>query len=160
MGADISWIKNGVEPINENKFKEPEKIEYESIDYSYVSKEQAIAIACSDRNLKDSVFKEGKEKWYYGLIVFNKLKIGLAKYKNSSLCWHIIVTKGTWGATIKNLFSTELADGEFTEESDISCIIDCRTGEYYYKNEYEISDLSPASMEEYEYQKKYYENYD
>lgn len=159
MESDISWIKNGDEPIDENRFKVPEKIEYENINYNYVSKEQAIAIACSDRNLKDSVFKEGKkQKYYYGLIVFSKLKIGLVKYKDSSLYWHITVTKGEWGATIKNFISTELADGEFTEESDISCIIDCHTGEYFYKNEYKASDLSPASMEEYEYEKKYFEN--
>ena len=46
------------------------KIKYETIKNGYVTKEQAIAIASCDRNLKDSIFKkQRKEKdIYFGWI--------------------------------------------------------------------------------------------
>ena len=41
------------------------KIKYETIKNGYITKEQAIAIASCDRNLKDSIFK----KWKKTLII-------------------------------------------------------------------------------------------
>ena len=114
---------------------------FEEIELDKITKEQAIAIANCDRNLKDAIFIEGKkEKKIYTYIKLIKFKIALVKYKNSTDYWYIKVTEGEWGA--QNKRGTELYDGEFDEESNISCLVSCDTGDFFYKNEFSESDLS------------------
>ena len=55
------------------------KIKYETIKNGYITKEQAIAIASCDRNLKDSIFYKWKkeDKLYLGFIVFHSFDVAL-----------------------------------------------------------------------------------
>ena len=129
----------------------PNEIQYENYNLSFINKEQAVAIASCDRNLKESIFQEGiKNNLYYGLIKFKSFKIGLVKYMNSTFYWHIIVKECDWDGIEKKLFHKIMCDGCFTENDNISCIVSCDNGEYFYKNEFNIDDLFPASFEEYE----------
>ena len=70
-------------------------IKYESIKNSYITKEQAVAIACCDRNLKDSIFKKWKKEdnLLLGFISFNTLNVALLKV-DSDFGWHIKVKSG------------------------------------------------------------------
>lgn len=141
-----------------NKFNKRNNgtIEYETVAKTFVTKEQAIAIANCDRNLKDSVFMEAKKKdIHYGLITFYKFDIALVQYCGS-FAWHIKVKYGEWGATeykrlpiLRIPINTIMSDGYFDEESNISCIVMCDSGEYYYCNEINIDEIKAPDMERY-----------
>ena len=132
-------------------------IKYESIKNGYITKEQAIAIACCDRNLKDSIFKKWKKEdnLLLGFISFNTLNVALVKV-NSDFGWHIKVKSGTWGAVkLKKIpvigirYGYENWDGEIDESCDISCVIMCNIGEYYFGDDIDLKKLEAPDMNEY-----------
>ena len=132
-------------------------IKYETIKNGYVTKEQAIAIASCDRNLKDSLFKKWKkeDKLYLGFISFHSFDVALVEIC-SQFAWHIKVKSGSWGATkasripiIGIKIGYEHWDGEFDEDSNISCIIMCDSGEYYFGDDIDINDIKPADTNKY-----------
>lgn len=136
------------------------KLKYETIKNGYITKEQAVAIAGCDRNLKDSIFREWKKKkLYLGSISFSEYEVALVQY-GYDFAWHIKVKSGEWGAmqviskipiigiTLKYAY----CDGYFDEESNISCLVMCNSGEYYYCNDIDISMIKMPNLEEY---KKY-----
>ncbi len=67
-----------------------DEIKYETIKRGYITKEQAIAIASCDRNLKDSIYRKWKkeENIALGFIAFHSFKIALVEIK-SDFAWHI-----------------------------------------------------------------------
>lgn len=131
------------------------EIEYETIKNGYVTKEQAIAIAACDRNLKDSIFKEfKKEKIYLGFISFSKFEVALIEI-NENFAWHVKVVSGDWGGReIKRIpilgirYGCICWDGDF-EEGDISCLVMCGSGEYYYYKDVDMSLIKKPDMEKY-----------
>lgn len=136
------------------------KIKYETIKNGYITKEQAIAIASSDRNLKDSIFKKWKKEdnIYLGWISFESFDIGLVQIEQE-FAWHVKVTSGDWGGTKVNripLIGIKIGyenwDGDFDRTSDISCIVMCNSGEYYFCDDIDLNKIKVANMEEY---KKY-----
>ena len=133
-------------------------IKYETIKNGYITKEQAIAIASSDRNLKDSIFKKWKkeEDLYLGFISFYSFDVGLVQIYQD-FAWHVKVKKGSWGGTkvtripfirIKNGY--ENWDGGFDGSEDISCIVMCNSGEYYFCDDIDLEQIKAPDMEEYE----------
>lgn len=143
-----------------NKLKNKKvNIKYETIKTSYITKEQAVAIAGCDRNLKDSVFKEWKKnKLYLGWISFSEYDVALVQI-GSNFAWHIKVKSGDWGGTkfiripiIGIKYGYANYDGGFDENSNISCLVMCDSGEYYYCNDIDMSKIKAPDMKEY---KKY-----
>lgn len=139
------------------------KIKYETINNGYVTKEQAVAIASCDRNLKDSIFKKWKKEddLYLGLISFYTFDVGLVKI-NEDFAWHIKLKSGEWGGTKVNRIPLirirkgyENWDGDFDESDNISCIVMCNSGQYYFCDDIDLKELKEPNMEEY---KKYIEN--
>ncbi len=136
------------------------KIKYETIKKGYVTKEQAIAIASCDRNLKDSVFKKWKKEdnLYLGWISFTSFDVGLVQI-NQDFAWHLKVKSGEWGGTKVNripLIGIKIGyenwDGDFDKSSNISCIVMCNSGEYYFGDDIDLKEIKVPNMEEY---KKY-----
>lgn len=134
-------------------------IKYETIKNGYVTKEQAIAIAGCDRNLKDSIFNEWKkDKLYLGWISFSEFDVALVQI-GYDFAWHVKVKSGDWGATkVKRIpiFGIKLGyenwDGCFDEESNESCFVMCNSGEYYYYKDIDMSKVKEPDIDEY---KKY-----
>ena len=133
------------------------KIEYKTIKNGYVTKEQAIAIASCDKNLKDSIFKKWKKEknLYLGWISFNYFDIALVQI-NQDFAWHIKVKKGEWGGVkVKKIpiigiyKECENWDGDFTEVDNISCFVMCDSGEYHFGNEFDFKQIKAPNMEEY-----------
>ena len=133
------------------------KIKYETIKNGYITKEQAIAIASCDRNLKDSIFKKWKkeEDIYLGWISFNSFDIGLIQI-DQDFAWHIKVKSGQWGGTkvkkiplIRIKIEYENWDGYFDESSNISCIVMCDSGEYNFGDNIDLKKIKVPNMEEY-----------
>lgn len=134
-------------------------MKYETIKNGYVTKEQAVAIAGCDRNLKDSLFRKWKKnKLYLGWISFSEYEVALVQI-SLDFAWHVKVKSGSWGATkqyripilgINIGYINE--DGYFDEESNVSCIVMCNSGEYYYCDDIDMSELKEPDMNEY---KKY-----
>jgi len=141
------------------------KIKYVTIKNGYVTKEQAIAIASCDRNLKDDIFKKWKKEknLYLGLISFSSFYIGLVQIYQD-FAWHIKVKSGEWGGIKVNripLIGIEIGsenwDGEFNESDNISCIVMCDSGEYYFGDDIVLKEMKAPNMEEYiEYKQRYY----
>lgn len=131
-------------------------IKYETIKNGYITKEQAIAIAGCDRNLKDSIFNEYKDKKniILGFISFSEFDVGLLKI-STDYAWHVKVKKGIWGGQMHSDKEHLFLDGGFDESSDISCYIMCNSGEYYYHDLINNEDISKPDMNEY---KKYISN--
>lgn len=132
-------------------------IKYENIKNGYITKEQAIAIAGCDRNLKDSIFKKWKKEdnLLLGFISFHSFDVGLVKIA-SDFGWHVKVKSGTWGAlkfkripVIGIKYGYENWDGDFEESSNISCVIMCNSGEYYFGDDIDLKKLEIPDMNEY-----------
>lgn len=132
-------------------------IKYESIKNSYITKEQAVAIACSNKYLKDSIYKKNikESNLVLGFISFNVLEVALVKI-GCNFGWHIKVQSGTWGGTrIKKIpilgikYAYEHLDGDFDESNNISCLIMCDSGEYYFGDEIDLDMLEVPNMVEY-----------
>ena len=133
------------------------KIKYETVKNGYITKEQAIAIASCDRNLKDSIFKKWKkeDKLYLGFISFQAFDIALVEIY-SQFAWHIKVKDGAWGATkvskipiLGIKYRYEHWDGFFDERCNISCIVMCDSGEYYFGDDIDLKSLKPANIDKY-----------
>lgn len=132
-------------------------IKYETIKNRYISKEQAIAIANCDRNLKDSLFEKLKneDNLYLDWISFRAFDVGLVQL-SGNFAWHVKVKSGSWGATkIFNIpflgikIGYKNYDGEFNEKSGVSCFIMCDSGEYYFHDEIDIKQVKAPNMKEY-----------
>lgn len=129
-------------------------IKYETLKNGYITKEQAIAIAGCDRNLKDSIFKEWKsQKMYLGWISFEKFDVALVQF-GCDFAWHIKVKSGSYGGNeTKKIFGIPykdiLFDGEFDEDSNISCIVMCDSGQYYYSKDIDMSQMLAPDLDEY-----------
>lgn len=119
-----------------------------------ITAEQAIRIANTNKCLKDSFFLEQlKNNLRYGYIGFTKFGVKKVIFHEVTAidtdtgnklyiereAWYIKVLEGKWGATKfkKNLETGEIEetenwDGDFDEESNISCLIFTDNGEYLY----------------------------
>ena len=119
-----------------------------------ITAEQAIRIANTNKCLKDSFFLEQlKNNLRYGYIGFTKFGVKKVTFHELTAidedtgkglytereAWYIKVLEGEWGATkfeenseTGEIKETENWDGDFDEESDISCLIFIDNGEYLY----------------------------
>ena len=132
-----------------------ENINYKEVETKCVDEQTAIAIASQDRNLKDYIFLKWKQEdnIVLGLIEFKKFKVGLVQY-DLKYYWHIIVTDGIFGG-IEN--ETIHIDGDLSEDDNISCFVDVKTGEYFDYEDFDeiMNELKKPNMKAF---KKYFNN--
>lgn len=151
---DFETTEEGPETLNKI-YNKKNIIKYTTIKNGYVTKEQAVAIAGCDRNLKDSIFKDWKSrKMYLGWISFEKFDVALVQL-GSDFAWHVKVKSGSFGGCENKkilgiTYKSIMFDGEFDEDSDISCLVMCNSGQYYYSKDIDMSHIKAPNMKEYE----------
>ncbi len=118
---------------------------FKTVAMEKLTVEQAIAIANCDKYLKTSIYNSWKknmniELGFIRFISFNVCKVYMGE--RNLECWLVKVKDGDWGGAKPSYEDSNrsLMDGVFIENEE-SCLIHCDTGTYWYKDEFDESEL-------------------
>ena len=94
----------------------------------YITREEAIAIADKEKNLKKSIYKEVRMRGErYGLVEIYDYYATLVIY-NKKYAWYVKVMDGKYGYKQDGEYYT----GKLKDKSNIRCLVMADTGEYIY----------------------------